>query len=89
MRLHEFHALKTWHRQHGRHPVERNVWEGVLTVWLIGWVGTPTAFMTDTGWAEAACLCVVFLPGLYVTSRRLLHRYKLLRCDWIGALDRS
>ena len=35
MRLQEFHALKVWHGQHSRHPVEKIVWDAVLTVWLI------------------------------------------------------
>jgi hypothetical protein len=87
MRLNDFHALKTWHRQHGRHPVEKNVWDAVLTIWLTGWVGSPTAFMVHSGWAEAACLSVLFLPGLYVTMRRRLHRHGLLRCEWISALN--
>jgi hypothetical protein len=86
MRLQQFHALKVWHRQHGRHPVEKNVWDGVLIMWLAGWVGVPTAFMIDSGWAEGACLSVLFLPNLYVALRRRLHRAKLVRCDWIGAL---
>jgi len=86
MRLQQFHALKVWHRQHGRHPVERNTWDTVLTVWLMGWVGAPTAFMIDSGWAETACLSVLFLPSAYVALRRWLHRSGTVRCDWIGAL---
>ena len=66
--------------------VEKNVWDGVLIMWLAGWVGAPTAFMIDSGWAEGACLSVLFLPNLYVALRRRLHRAKLVRCDWIGAL---
>jgi hypothetical protein len=87
MRLQQFHALKVWHRQHGLHPVEKNVWDAVLTVWLLGWVGAPTAFLLNAGWAEAACFGVLFLPGLYVALRRRLHRRHRLRCDWISALD--
>jgi hypothetical protein len=52
----------------------------------MGWVGAPTAFMVDAGWAEGACLGVLFLPGLYVSLRQWLHRRKVVRCDWIGAL---
>jgi len=89
MRLHEFHALRVWYRQHGLHHVERNVWDAVLTLWLMGWVGAPTAFLVDAGWAEAACLSVLFLPGIYVTVRRQLHRSGWLRCDWITALRRD
>ncbi|HEY4067527.1 MAG TPA: hypothetical protein VGM74_11565 [Burkholderiaceae bacterium] len=86
MRLRQFHALKVWHGQHGRKPVERNVWDAVLTVWLLGWVGAPTAFLLQLGWAEIACASVLFLPGLYVALRRSLHRRHWLRCDWISAL---
>jgi hypothetical protein len=86
MRLRHFHAIKTWHGQHGRHPVERSVWDAVLTVWLIGWIGAPTAFIIHAGWAEAACLSVLFLPEVYIGMRRTLHRRRLLRCDWINAL---
>ena len=70
----------------GRHPVEKNVWDGVLTIWLLGWVGAPTAFLVDAPWAEWSCLSVVFLPGAYVALRRWLHRKHKVRCDWIGAL---
>lgn len=86
MRLQEFHALKVWHRQHGRHPVERIVWDTVLTIWMLGWIGVPTSLLLDAGWAETACLGVLFLPGLYVALRRRLHRKRVLRCDWISAL---
>ena len=86
MTLQQFHSLKDWHHGHGRHPVEKNIWDTVLTVWLMGWVGAPTAFLLHAGWAEAACLSVMFLPGLYVALRRRLHRAGWLRCDWISAL---
>ena len=86
MRLQEFHALKVWHRQHGRHPVEKNVWDTVLTVWMLGWAGVPGAFLLHSDWAEAVCLGVLFLPSLYVALRRRLHRTHVLRCDWISAL---
>lgn len=87
MTLRQLHALKTWHVGHARHPVEKNAWDAVLVVWLIGWVGAPAAFLLHVGWAEAACLSVLYLPGLYVAVRRRLHRSRRLRCDWIGAVD--
>jgi len=86
MRLQEFRALKEWHCQHGRHPVEKNVWDAVLTIWLLGWVGAPTAFLIHSGVAEAMCLSVLFLPGAYVGLRRRLHRARILRCEWISAI---
>ena len=87
MTLQQFQELKLWHMRQGRrHPVEKALWDTVLTVWLVGWVGAPTAFMLQLGWAEIACLSVLFLPGLYVAARRRLHDKHLLRCDWIVAL---
>ena len=86
MTLQQFHSLKVWHCRHGRHPVEKNVWDTVLTIWLMGWVGAPTAFLMHSAWAVAACLSVLFLPGLYVAARRWMHRSHLVRCDWISAL---
>jgi hypothetical protein len=87
MTLQQFQELRLWHlRQGRRHPVEKALWDLVLTVWLLGWVGAPTAFLLHLGWAEAACLAVLFLPGLYVGARRRLHNQRRLRCDWIIAL---
>ena len=87
MTLDQFQELKVWHlRQGRRHPVEKFIWDLVLTVWLMGWVGAPAALLLQIGWALAACLSVLFLPGLYVTTRRWLHNTRRLRCDWIVAL---
>ena len=87
MTLQQFHELKLWHQRQGhRHPVERSIWDAVLTIWMIGWVGAPTAFLLHLDWAELACLGVLFLPGLYVAVRRRMHNRRRLRCDWIVAL---
>ena len=87
MSLDQLQELRLWHlRQGHRHRAEKWLWDAVLTVWLIGWVGAPTAFMLHVGWAEGACLSVLFLPGGYVALRRWLHNKRRLRCDWIAAL---
>ena len=87
MKLQQFQELRIWHlRQGRRHPVEKALWDIVLTTWLLGWVGAPTAFLLHLGWAEFACLSVLFLPGAYVSMRRHLHNKRWLRCDWIVAL---
>ena len=87
MKMQQFQELKLWHQRQGRrHPVEKALWDAVLTVWLLGWVGAPTAFLVHSGGAELACLSVLFLPRLYVTLRRWLHNKRRLRCDWIIAL---
>ena len=87
MTLQQLHALKVWYRRHWRdHPVEKNTWDAVLTLWMMGWVGAPAALLIGQPWAEAASLGVLFLPGLYVALRTRLHRKGRLRCDWITAL---
>ena len=87
MTLQQFHALKVWHRRHWRdHPVEKNIWDSILTLWVTGWVGGPAALLIGVPWAEAASIAVLFLPGLYVALRTRLHRNGRLRCDWITAL---
>ena len=87
MTLDQLHTLKLWHQRHLReHPVEKQAWDLVLTLWLMGWVGGPAAFFIHAGWAAAGCVALLFLPGAYVALRRRLHRTRRLRCDWVEAL---
>ncbi len=89
MTLAEFESLKTWHEHHRRRqPLEKHAWDMVLTFWLVGCVGIPTAFVVHAGWAEVTCFLLLFLPSVYVAVRRHLHRMHLLRCDWTAALRR-
>jgi hypothetical protein len=89
MTLEQFEKLKTWHQRHRREqPVEKHAWDMVLTFWLAGCVGIPSAFLIHAGWAEATCFALLFLPGSYVALRRRLHRAGIVRCDWTVALDR-
>ena len=89
MTLDQFESLKLWHQRHRREqPLEKHVWDMVLTFWLAGCVGMPSAFLVHAGWAEVACVLLLFLPGSYVAVRRLLHRLGLVRCDWAAALRR-
>ena len=87
MTLEQLHSLKLWHQRHVRdRPLEKQAWDAVLTLWMMGWVGGPTAFLIHLRWAAIVCLALLFLPGAYVALRRHLHRAHLLRCDWIAAL---
>ena len=89
MTLLQLENLKAWHQRHWREqPVEKHAWDMVLTFWLAGCFGFPSAFLIHAGWAEAACFLLFFLPGTYVALRRRLHRARILRCDWTVALDR-
>ncbi len=87
MTLSQYQALRQWHTHHSReHPLEKNTWDTVLTLWMMGWVGWPAALLLDLGWAQLACLLLIFLPGAYVAWRTRMHRRGRLRCDWISAL---
>ncbi|HEX4234505.1 MAG TPA: hypothetical protein VH041_09360 [Caldimonas sp.] len=89
MNLGQFESLKTWHQRHWREqPIEKHAWDLVLTFWLSGLVGLPSAVLVQAGWAEATCVLLLFLPGSYVALRRGLHRAGIVRCDWRVALDR-
>lgn len=87
MTLDQFHDLKTWHTRHDR-PLEGHVWNGVLTLWLVGWVGTPTAWVLGAKAVAVGGPLLLLVPGVYVGARRWLHRHHCLRCDWLGALGR-
>ena len=86
MKLAEFEAMKAWHQRHWREqPVEKHVWDIVLTLWLVGWVGFPV------GVPDPRALGRGGLRRAAVPARRLrraaprLHRGGVLRCDWSAA----
>ncbi len=66
MKLEQLHDLRLWHQRHVREqPLEKHVWDIVLTFWLAGWVGVPAAFLIHAGWAAGA------LRRAAVPARRL------------------
>ena len=87
MTLTQFQDLKAWHLRHWREqPLEKQAWDGVLTLWMIGWVGGPATLVLQQPALAAACLALLFLPNRYVALRRRLHIKHRLRCDWLGML---
>ena len=78
MTLAELQRIKQWHVAHrAEHPLEYHLWDGVLTLWLLGWVGMlPVAIFGVVGIAA---------PDLYIAWRTRAHRASRLRCDWIVA----
>ena len=86
MTLQQFHSLKLWHTHHDNHPMERNAWDAVLTLWMCGWIGGAASLILFEPWAWVACLALLFLPNAYVGLRARLHRQGRLRCDWITAV---
>ena len=87
MTLRQMSSLKRWHAAHReRAPVEYHVWDTVLTLWVVGWVGVPPALMLHWRWAVLTCAVMFFAPPVYVRLRAYLHRHGWLRCDWLPAL---
>jgi hypothetical protein len=87
MTLDQYRELKVWHVRHEHDaPLEACVWNLVLTLWMLGWVGMPVALVLDVVALAAVAALLLFLPGRYVAWRAALHRNGRLRCDWIVAL---
>ena len=87
MTLQQLSDLKRWHVAHRRdHPVEFQVWDAMLTCWVIGCVGAPAALVIAQPLALAGCAVLFFAPSIYVAMRRQLHRAHRLRCDWLSAV---
>jgi hypothetical protein len=86
MTLQQFQSLKLWHSSHHNRPLERNVWDAVLTLWMCGWIGGAAALLLSEPWAWVGCFALLFLPNAYVGWRARLHRQGRLRCDWITAV---
>ena len=84
MTLDDLHRIKQWHVAHRMdHPVEYHLWDAMLTLWLMGWVGWLPAIAFDAVlWAGPLCAAAMFAPTLYVTWRMKAHRARRLRCDW-------
>jgi hypothetical protein len=80
--------IKRWQLAHKRaHPVESQVWDAVLTLWVMGWVGWVPTLALDDPWAAPLCLLGVATPRLYVRWRQRAHEAGRLRCDWLALPD--
>lgn len=86
MTLDEIHRIKMWHVAHRRdHPVEYHLWDGILTIWLMGWVGWLPALAFGAVWAAPLLIAGNMAPSLYVAWRMRAHQRHRLRCDWARA----
>lgn len=86
--LQQLQRLKNWHvAQRGTHALEYEVWNWVLTVWVMGWVGSLPALTFGEPWALPLCLLGVLAPQLYVHVRARAHVTGRLRCDWLALVD--
>ena len=87
MTLNQLRDLKRWHVSHRQdHPLEYQVFDVVLTLWLLGWVGVAPALLLGQTALLPLCLLAFLAPEFYRWLRVRLHRNARLRCDWLGAL---
>ena len=86
--LAQMQRVKEWREaQRDGRPLERQLWEFVLTAWLMGWMGSIPAFAFEAQWAYPLCLLGMFAPGLYVYWRARAHQRRYLRCDWLDLVS--
>lgn len=80
----ELQRIKQWHLAHkDTRPLEYQVWDAVLTLWVMGWVGWLPALALDAPLACPLCLLGMAAPQLYVRWRARAHARGRLRCDWL------
>lgn len=83
--LNELQRIKKWHVAHkADHPIEYQLLDLVLTLWLMGWVGWIPSLMFHALWALPLCGAAMVLPTGYVRARAKAHHARQLRCDWLG-----
>ena len=76
--------VKEWHAaQRGGHAVEKGLWDGVLTLWVVAWIGWIPATAFEAYWAFPVCMLGMLAPGFYVAWRASAHDKRRLRCDWL------
>ena len=90
MTLQQLSAVKRWHQTH-RHEaaLEYQLWDAILTCWVLGWVGLPAAVVLAPRGGLVACALLFCAPELYVALRTWLHRRRRLRCDWLASAGRA
>ena len=87
MTLNELQQIKRWHVAHRYdHPVEYHLWDVMLTLWMMGWVGWLPAFAFGAMWTAPLLMLAMAAPTLYVGWRMKAHREGKLRCDWSATL---
>ena len=84
MPLAELQRIKQWHIRHRHnHPLESQLWDAMLTLWVMGWVGWLPVYALHKLWAIPLCILAIAAPGLYAAWRTRAHRARRLRCDWV------
>lgn len=90
MTLQQLAMVKRWHQSHHREQgLEYQVWDAMLTCWVLGWMGVMPAVVLAPELGIATCVALYYAPSLYVHGRAWLHRRGVLRCDWLDSALRA
>lgn len=85
--LQEMQRIRQWQLAHRLEcPLEYQLWDAVLSLWLMGWVGWLPVLLLDWYAAWPLCLLGSCAPALYVRGRLWAHQHRRLRCDWLRGL---
>ncbi len=83
--LSELGRIRKWHVAHRLdHPLEYQIWDGMMFLWVIGRVGCLPAVALDAAWTLPLCVMSMMAPSLYVMWRNHAHLSQRVRCDWLG-----
>lgn len=81
--LDELQRIKRWLvAHHEQHPMEMAVFDSVLALWVMGWVGMLPAVVFGQVLALPLCWALTCVPQLYIGWRVAAHQRQRLRCDW-------
>lgn len=88
--LTQLQRLRHWReiqRKRRQYRLECAAWEGVLTLWMVGW--TAWLPVVALGWEPLLplCLAAMMLPQTYVYARWRAHASGRLRCDWLELVE--
>lgn len=82
--LAQLQRVKNWQVTHRiQHPIESQVWEAVLILWLMALIGWLPAYAFGAPSVYPLCILGTFAPRVYVQLRACAHRSGYLRCDWL------
>ena len=63
MKLAELQRIKQWHVAHrAEHPLEYHLWDAMLTLWVMGWVGWLPAYAFEQFWSMPLCALAMAAP---------------------------
>ncbi|HEY0200310.1 MAG TPA: hypothetical protein VGC24_01310 [Burkholderiaceae bacterium] len=84
--LSELQRIRYWHARHKKvQPLENQVFDAVLTLWLMGWVGWLAVAVLGP-MLVPLCLLGMAAPALYVQWRLHAQQHGALRCDWLAVV---